>query len=191
MVPDEWTYVWGDVEFRAKKYYDYYFHDIEPIPILPKIWKTKCMMKHKVFAWLLMIDKPNTRDMLVRQNCPVADVKCVVCQLYRETREHLFFSCSFSKACWHSLGITLNLNLGLSDMLASVERSWNKPLFLEVTILCAWNIWKQRNRKYFDGVSPSLQSWLAQLVCDLDILRSRVKIDLREDLNHFVRGLRV
>jgi hypothetical protein len=62
-------------------------------------------MKHKVFAWLLIIERLNTRDMLVRRNCPVADTNCVACQHFHETREHVFFSCSFSKEFWEALGI--------------------------------------------------------------------------------------
>ena len=98
-LPDVWSYTWGATDFSARKYYKFYFRNILPAPALPLIWKTNCTMKHKVFAWLLFLDRLNTRDMLVRRNCPVRDVNCVVCHLQRETREHLFFACQFSTSC--------------------------------------------------------------------------------------------
>jgi hypothetical protein len=48
-------------------------------------------------------------------------------------------------------------------------------LFTEVLILGAWNIWKTRNRVYFDGEAPSIQSWQRQLSQDLSTLTCRVK----------------
>jgi hypothetical protein len=61
-VPDEWSYVWGKKDYEPQKYYKFYFRNIIPLPCLPLIWKTKCAMKHKVFARLLMMDRLNTDD---------------------------------------------------------------------------------------------------------------------------------
>lgn len=72
------------------------------------LWKTKCVMKIEVFAWLFW-DRLNTRDMLDRRHCPKADdnLTCVMCGTnQRETREHLFFSCPSSTRCWQFLGIS-------------------------------------------------------------------------------------
>jgi hypothetical protein len=35
---------------------------------------------------------------------------------------------------------------------------WCKPLFMEIALLASWNIWKERNRKLFEGVDPSVAS---------------------------------
>ena len=148
-------------------------------------------MKLKVFAWLLIQDRLNTGDMLVRRRCPIRDVNCVICQAQRETREHLFFECHFNTDCWSALGIAWDRNLGLSSMLALAETVWNKPLYLEVVIICAWNIWKQQNRKYFDGLDVDMQSWLAQFKSDIGILGCRVKPEHKSFLSSFVAGLRV
>ena len=164
---------------------------ISPMAALPKIWKTKCMMKHKVFAWLFMMDSLNTWDMLVRRQCPIPDAKCVTCQQERETNEHLFFSCNFSLLCWSALGISWNMSLNLADRLSTAERLWKQPMFLECAIICAWNIWKQRNRKYFDNVDPDIQCWLAQFSSDIHLLGARLKPALRDQLFSFVSEVRV
>lgn len=71
-------------------------------------------MKIKVIAWLLFRDRLNTHDMLDRRHCAKEDddLTCVLCNGgHRETRLHLFFTCSFSVRCWQHLGIVLNPNV--------------------------------------------------------------------------------
>ena len=146
-------------------------------------------MKHKVFAWILFIDRLNTRDMLLRRKCPINDVKCVVCQQQRETRDHLFFACSFSSICWSVLGVTWDLSLDLSERLAVANKNWGRPFYLEIAILGAWNIWKLRNRKHFDGVDICLQSWITQLKEDLIMLSCRVKTEHKVQLMVFADSI--
>jgi hypothetical protein len=174
-LPDRWSYVWGQDTYKVSKFYEFYFRHIVPIPSLPLIWKTKCVMKQKVFAWLLVMDRLNTRDILCRRKCPIPDDKCVVCHQVRETRDHLFFDCHFSKTCWSMLGIQWDYSLDFSHRIEAAAKVWNGSFFLEYVILGAWNIWKQRNRKHFDNIIPSAQSWLANFRIDYDLLSCRVK----------------
>jgi hypothetical protein len=39
--------------------------------------------------------------------------------------------------------------------------TWNKKLFMEIFMLGAWNIWKERNNMLFNGISPAVSSWKA------------------------------
>jgi hypothetical protein len=190
-MPDRWIYVWGQEEYKVQKFYKFYFQEVVPLSCLPAIWKTKCTMKHKIFAWLLFMDRLNTRDMLVRRQCPIPDNKCVLCNTVLETREHLFFECQISRQCWDVLNMQWDTNLAISDMIAVASTQWRRPLFLEYAILGAWNIWKIRNRKHFDGIIPTTQTWLQQLLADLDLLGSRLKPELRDKLVTFSASLRV
>ncbi len=83
------------------------------------------------------------------------------------------------------------MSLDISSMFAAAERVWDRPLFLEVVIICAWNIWKQRNRKHFDGLDTDMLSWLVQFKSDVGILGSRVKPEHKAFLSSFVADLRV
>lgn len=77
-------------------------------------------MKVKVFGWLLLIDRLNTRDMLDRKHCAPdgSDLTCVICSSgARETLQHLFFHCTFSSECWAQFGIVWDLSLFFEDML--------------------------------------------------------------------------
>jgi hypothetical protein len=188
---DQWSYVWGQSTYHVKKFYDFFFREVIPNPCLPLIWKTKCVMKQKVFAWLLVRDRLNTRDMLCRRQCPIPDNKCVVCHQVQETRDHLFFDCRFSTKCWSILGIHWDRSLELSGRIERAASTWRGSFFLEYVKIGAWNIWKQRNRKHFDSVTPSAQSWLVNFSVDSDLLCSRVKPEHKTIITSFVASLRV
>lgn len=50
-----------------------------------------------------------------------------------------------------------------------------QPLFLEVFLLAAWSIWKERNNKHFRGIAPSKNSWLVRFKTDFSLLTYRAK----------------
>ncbi|XP_071678427.1 uncharacterized protein [Lolium perenne] len=184
---DVWKPIWGADHYKAKDFYMHCFREcLTPIHI-SAIWKSKCMMKHKVFAWLMFVDRINTRDMLRRRKYNIgSDYSCLICDTgATEARNHLFFTCTFSTRCWANIGIAWNDDLQLEHMLEEAKISWSKPLFTEVLILGVWNIWKVRNRAYFEGEEPSMQTWQRQFSQDLNTLSCRVK----ENHQGFIKDL--
>lgn len=133
------------------------------------LWKSKCVMKIKVFAWLLFSDMLNTTDMLDRRHCAKenADLTCVMCNGgQRETGLHLFFTRPFSVRCWRHLGITWNQHMEFFQMIVLSRLNFARMGFLEIFFIASWHIWKQRNRFIFQNVVPSfsvmekpLQEW--------------------------------
>lgn len=111
---DEWSFIWNSDKYTYKRFYKLTYSNVHvPRPFV-WIWKTKCVMKINVFAWLLFRDRLNTRDMLDRRHCAKEndDLTYELCRNnIRETREHLFFFCPFSQLCWQHLGITWNPDL--------------------------------------------------------------------------------
>ena len=94
-------------------------------PLTAWIWKSSCTMKIKVFAWMLIMDRLNTKDMVERRHWHLEDgVSCVLCPLQtRETRDHLFFNCNFSVRIWNIcklIGLLVTPWLIWSLMLAGV-----------------------------------------------------------------------
>jgi hypothetical protein len=88
----------GSATYTSKIFYMLNFAFMQPSRHFRLIWKTKCVMKIKVFIWLLFSDRLNTRDMLDRRKCaPLnADLICFLCSLQqRETFVYLFFSMPF------------------------------------------------------------------------------------------------
>lgn len=73
------------------------------------IWFTHSTPKYAFMAWLAIKNRLSTGDRTQHWNTG-ASVSCVFCQEPLETRNHLFFTCQYSKEVWRHL--TLNL-LGL------------------------------------------------------------------------------
>lgn len=116
---DHWSFVWNSSNYSSRKFYKSNFAGISvPRPVV-WIWKIKCVKKIKVFMWLLIWDRLNTRDMIDRRHCAPVDaiLTCGLCVGSRETLYHLFFDCPFSKQCWQHLGIRWNTSLNICQMM--------------------------------------------------------------------------
>ena len=99
---DSWHYMWGNSTYSSSKFYNFpYKHVSPPAPFL-WIWRSKCCNKLRVFTWLLLMDRLNTRNILKRKKHKLEgnNYNCVLCnQNVEETALHVFFTCPFSQAC--------------------------------------------------------------------------------------------
>jgi hypothetical protein len=112
---DVWTYTWGNGLFSTSKAYKVLVGDRGTHPTFLWIWSSKCQMKHKVFFWLLLKDRLSTRDLLRRKNMDLDCYSCELCLRHRlEKVTHLFLRCSFAKACWNSIGVSVVTSRPLS-----------------------------------------------------------------------------
>ena len=89
-------------------------------------------MKIKVFAWMLIMDMLNTKDMVERRHWHLDDgVNCLLCPLRtRETRNHLFFECNFSVRIWNYLQITWSPGDDMSAIVMQAKQDFLLSLFL-------------------------------------------------------------
>src|SRR3954470_14949655 len=71
---------WGS-SFNSRKFYLHCFRDMQADEVFGWIWTSKCTNKWKVFAWLLLADRLNTRDILCRKGCVLQDnnYNCLLC----------------------------------------------------------------------------------------------------------------
>jgi hypothetical protein len=124
------------------------------------------------------MDRVNTRDLLDRKHYapPNTSVLCLSCSANaRETRDHLFFLCPFSLACWSRLGWTWNPNLDFHQRIQAQKVAVLHPCFMELFLIASWNIWKERNGLIFQGIQLSVQNWLMNLKLDLSLHLIRLK----------------
>ena len=102
---DSWTFIWGNANYSSKKVYDMAFTTLQVPRTFSILWKSQCTPRVKVFAWLMMVDRQNTRVMLRRRNFNVqSGVACVLCATgSEEDINHLFFPallrCDAGKSC--------------------------------------------------------------------------------------------
>jgi hypothetical protein len=99
---DEWHYCWGESYSAKKKNYAHIHAHLVVPKVYAWLWKSCCVMKTKVFAWLLLVYRLNTRVLLRMRHWNVTeDSHCVLCpsRVY-EDRIHLFFHYNFSARIW-------------------------------------------------------------------------------------------
>jgi hypothetical protein len=115
------------------------------------IWKCKITPRIKFFAWLIILDRLNTRNMLVRRHFNVQpDSLCVLCaDREEETIAHLFFQCDFAKACWDKIGIIWNLNDDLHNVIERTRQHAGLPLFMEIFMIAAGSFGRSETGKFF------------------------------------------
>ncbi|XP_039056845.1 uncharacterized protein LOC120199955 [Hibiscus syriacus] len=145
--------IWEDMRIKAPK-----------VSWQHLVWFPGRIPKHNVIVWMAMLDRLPTRVRLLNMGISIDDDKCLLCGLVTESREHLFFDCSFAKGFW----ATVLVLCGLSRMVSSWdgEVAWathcfkGKSLIVKVFKL-AWAghvycIWRERNNMLFRGSARSV-----------------------------------
>ena len=95
--PDAWVWRHGkQANYSSKKFHDFVYQPVMANPILKWVWKSCCTMSIKMFAWLVIMDRVNTKDMIQRRHWRINDgPECVLCPTGTlEDRNHLFFQCN-------------------------------------------------------------------------------------------------
>ena len=185
-----WTYRWGDTYTSAQFYKLIHLH-IKVADVYKWLWKSSCIMKTKMFAWLLLSDRLNTRDLLQRRHWKVTDdTHCVLCPTRSyEDRSHLFFECNFSARIWNYLQIPWQSGSNIQSVMAHAKSSFNKPFFMEVVITACYNIWLLRNGKISEGEKPSFARWKCKFIHDLTLLQCRIKVKHKDQLLAWIDAL--
>lgn len=145
----------------ASKLYKHHFVAINPPSSFKWLWKSKCIPKIKFFAWLMLKNKLNTRNMLRRRRKFLDEgYACPVClQDFEETRDHLFFSCQSACDRWNVISIAWNICLPIHQRLKVARRIFAYPFFMEIFMIGTWCIWQERNALVFYGIPPNLHRW--------------------------------
>ena len=173
---DKWISCLSKGGYSSRSFYQFHFSGITNHTPSEWIWKSKCMSKHKFFAWLILHNRINTKDMLLRRHWNVtSNHNCVLCQQHKyEDWVHLFFQCNFSQRVWSFLQISW-CDASMMDNLLVAKKEFEGPCFTEIVILACWNIWKQRNGFIFKETLPSFRGWKAGFFLDITMLGHRVK----------------
>lgn len=188
---DCWTTVWKDGTYSSSLYYKHCFREVVASPIYAWIWKSKVLLRIKVFAWLMVSDRLNTREMIKRRNWKLEGTDhCVLCPTQTtETWMHLFFHCNFSVRVWTYLQIEWEPGDSFHQVFDAARRKFGKPFFAEVVILACWHIWKQRNEAIFQKVMPSFRGWRARFIHEATLHKHRVRSKVLKDWSIWIDSL--
>jgi hypothetical protein len=177
---DSWTPVWGN-KYTSQRFYAHVFSYIEAHPSYKALWKSSCTPRIKFFAWLILVDRLNTKTMLRRRHINIQDdALCVLCDTgLEEDIDHLFFDCPFAMQCWNSIHFTWDTSLPMLERLAAATNAHNLEFFTEASLIAAWELWKVRNDKVFQRTDPTIATWFANFKNQCTLQSVRFKEDLR------------
>jgi hypothetical protein len=147
-------------------------------PAIKWIWKSNCQAKHKVFYWLLLHDRLNTRALLRKKNMALDSYTYELCILQKEEKlRHLFYRCSFVERCWLQIGVSVPTWLRPQRTTRYLKRRLRVPFAMEIIILISWSIWTERKKWIFNNEDPSIQQCMNTFKKEFTLLRHRVKED--------------
>lgn len=134
---DTWTFQWGKQSYYSSKLYKLALHTYKPPITFSWIWKFKCTPRLKFFAWLILVDRLNTKMMLQRRHFYVQpNTLCIMCQdQAEEDFNHLVFGCPFVVACWQKIGSTWNGNVEIKADCNTFSNHWGIPILLKFSSL--------------------------------------------------------
>ena len=102
-----------------------------------RMWKSRCCNKLRTFSWLLLMDRLNTRKLLRRRNFNIVDnnYNCALCNdNVEETAFHLFFSCTFSRSCWQTIGLEWRRDLNFFQTMKRTQQEFHHWFFMDIFI---------------------------------------------------------
>jgi hypothetical protein len=148
---DSWTYIWGTAKYSSSRMYHFAFRSVQPPRPFIWLWESKCAN-----------NRLNTINILRRKKFKIQgnDYTCVLCDLkWEETAFHLFFNYQFSKSCCRHLNIHWCYQTDFFTTFERTRQAHSSPYFMEIFVIAAWQIWKQRNNFIFIRGRPSFDNW--------------------------------
>jgi hypothetical protein len=76
---DKWCCNASSNLFSSQKVYSHLIGNHQSHPLFSWLWRSKCQPKHKVFFWLLLKNRMNTRPFLRRRSMPLDSFTCDNC----------------------------------------------------------------------------------------------------------------
>lgn len=90
----------------------------QQVPWFKEIWFANGIPRHKFLAWLFVLDRCPTKNRMVEWGVDT-DPVCILCNSGIESRDHLYYSCSYTWEIWK----TVAARSGFSS-----PRDWNEVL---------------------------------------------------------------
>lgn len=117
------------------------------------VWFKYATPKFSFITWLAMLNRLSTMDRVVKWSSGI-DTTCVLCKSATETRDHIFFECSYSSLVWEKLtrGILkrryTNCWLTISGFVGDITLDRIPKFCIRYSFQCAIHmIWRERNQR--------------------------------------------
>lgn len=127
------------------------------VPLYRLIWIKRGIPKHQTLSWLMLLNRSPTKDHLLSSGLQT-DPQYLLCSQGNESRDHLFFTHSFSAAIWSyfspKFGVTSTLTTWNDVAHSLLSQSGNRNLtYLSIITWQAtiYNLWWERNERFHRG----------------------------------------
>ncbi|XP_072977002.1 uncharacterized protein [Typha angustifolia] len=116
------------------------------------LWRLPVAPRIRVFCWKLLWGRLPMRAYLQYIHVGSEEL-CAMCGLFRETIEHLMFTCRYSRGVWEILRTREGVETAMIDQ-EWIMREWSTikedDCRIKGTIACTlWSLWKSRNGVVF------------------------------------------
>jgi hypothetical protein len=122
------------------------------------IWKATIEPKCKFFVWLVLHNRALTADNMAKKNWD-CDPICPLCCCMQETTSHILIHCNYVEPLWNAIAGRFNLPMFSDMIMFSHPVQWVSFLQrkkLGILFCFWWQIWKERNRRIFEGKECSV-----------------------------------
>jgi hypothetical protein len=151
-----WSYSAQGSKFKALGAYNFLKGHQVIEPAFKWMWKSRCQQKHRVFFWLLLMDRLSTRNILRRRNMILETYDCEFCiNQQEESTQHLFWDCPFAQQCWGIIHVQTIHNGSTFHNIEAIKDQLQSQFSMIATILMCWTIWKARNEVIFNNNQPT------------------------------------
>ncbi|XP_022003156.1 uncharacterized protein LOC110900579 [Helianthus annuus] len=158
--------VWKDLEgnnrpFSSWEVWNNVRHHASKVQWGNLVWFKQCIPRHAFHVWLVIQNKLKTQDRLsvweAGSETNLNLMCCPLCCNNRDSRDHLFFECSFAMQVWNNVRCLTNMedvNGSWTDVMAWMTHnsSLQKPdnvVSRLVVAAASYFIWQERNSRLF------------------------------------------
>lgn len=157
---------WGKIENRYStgQVYDHLRQHKASVPWYQTVWNKGGIPRQSFLAWLFVLNRCPTRDRLLCWGLPTSPL-CLLCNAHEESRNHLFFECSFTWEIWRPLisRCALPRERSWTRVLASLHRTPQGMLPLLCWQACLYWSWSEQNARLHRNTFRSPSSLIRQI----------------------------
>lgn len=144
-----------------------YTHLQGPKPSVPwalVVWIKLGIPRQNFLSWLVVLDRCPTKDRLIRWGLPNVDPNYLLCNTHHESRNHLFFYCSFSATVWRAITDRCQFQspAGWEENLNSLIHLRGNKELRRLTLLAfqstVYWLWTERNKRQHQQVFRTTDS---------------------------------